>query len=60
MNLSDEELMTNCSRGVPGAFGTLMRRYETRLCKYIKGFVKNNDLAQDLTQETFLRAYFNS
>lgn len=57
MNLSDEELMINCSRGMPGAFAILMRRYESRLCKYINGFVKNNDLAQDLTQETFLRAY---
>lgn len=57
MNLSDEELMINCSRGVSGAFSILMRRYETRLFKYINGFVKNNDLAQDLTQEAFLRAY---
>ena len=57
MNLSDEELMTNCSRGMPGAFAILMRRYESRLYRYINRFVKNDDLAQDLTQETFLRAY---
>ena len=55
--MSDEELMISCSRGNPGAFATLMRRYEARLNRYINGFVKNNDLAQDLTQETFLRAY---
>ena len=57
MDLSDDELMVSCSRGSPRAFATLMRRYEARLTKYVNGFVKNNDLAQDLTQEVFLRAY---
>jgi RNA polymerase sigma-70 factor (ECF subfamily) len=57
MDLSDDELMINCSRGNPKAFAILMRRYEARLAKYISGFVKDGDLAQDLTQETFLRAY---
>ena len=57
MNLSDEELMISCSRGNPRAFAIIMRRYEARLTRYINGFVRNNDLAQDITQETFLRAY---
>lgn len=59
MKISDEELMTSCSQGDSKAFAILMSRYQTRLKKYINGFVKNNDLAQDLTQETFLRAYRN-
>ncbi len=57
MHLSDEELMIRCSQGDSKAFAILMRRYQARLTKYINGFVKNNDLAQDLTQETFLRVY---
>jgi RNA polymerase sigma-70 factor (ECF subfamily) len=57
MALSDEELMVSCSQGDSRAFAILMRRYQARLSKYISGFVKNKDLAQDLTQETFLRAY---
>ena len=57
MNLSDEELMIGCSQGDPEAFPVLMRRYQIRLNRYINRFVKNDDLAQDLTQETFLRAY---
>lgn len=57
MSLSDEELMTRCSQGESKAFAVLMRRYQARLIKYIDGFVKNSDLAQDLAQETFLRAY---
>jgi RNA polymerase sigma-70 factor (ECF subfamily) len=57
MNLSDEELMTGCSQGDPKAFPILMRRYQVRLTRYINRFVQNDDLAQDLTQETFLRAY---
>ncbi len=57
MSISDDDLMISCREGKPGAFATLMRRYETRLTKYINGFIKNDDLAQDLVQETFLRAY---
>ncbi len=57
MNLSDEELMISCSQGDPKSFAVLMRRYQARLNRYINRFVKNDDLAQDLTQETFLRAY---
>ena len=57
MNPSDEELMMSCRSDRPEAFGILMHRYQARLTKYINGFVKNDDLAQDLTQETFLRAY---
>ena len=57
MSLSDEELMVRCSRGDSRSFAILMRRYQARLARYISGFVKNADLAQDLTQETFLRAY---
>ena len=59
MKPSDEELMMSCSRGKPEAFAKLMHRYQDRLARYINGFVKNDDLAQDLTQETFLRAYRN-
>ena len=57
MHLSDEELMTNCSQGDTKAFAVLMRRYQARLTRYINKFVKNDDLAQDLTQEAFLRVY---
>ncbi|MFC1718067.1 RNA polymerase sigma factor [Candidatus Poribacteria bacterium] len=57
MNLSDEELMISCSQGDSKSFAVLMRRYQARLNRYINRFVKNDDLAQDLTQETFLRAY---
>jgi RNA polymerase sigma-70 factor (ECF subfamily) len=59
MSLSDDELMISCKQGNSKSFSLLMRRYEKRLIKYINGFVKNNDLAQDLTQEAFLRAYRN-
>jgi len=57
MHLSDEELMTSCSQGDTKAFAVLMRRYQARLTRYINRFVKNDDLAQDLTQEAFLRVY---
>jgi RNA polymerase sigma-70 factor (ECF subfamily) len=57
MKPSDEELMISCSEGNPKDFSILMHRYQARINKYIAGFVKNDELSQDLTQETFLRAY---
>ncbi|MBD3182693.1 sigma-70 family RNA polymerase sigma factor [Candidatus Poribacteria bacterium] len=57
MRLSDEELMVSCSNGKVKDFSIIMERYQDRIMRYIKGIVKNHDLAQDLTQETFLRAF---
>ncbi|MEM6778992.1 MAG: sigma-70 family RNA polymerase sigma factor [Planctomycetota bacterium] len=40
-----------------GAFEELVRRYEARLVRLMHHLVPPGDLAEDLTQETFLRVY---
>ena len=37
--------------------GTLFTAYHDRICRYIHGMVRNRAEAEDLTQETFLRAH---
>jgi RNA polymerase sigma-70 factor (ECF subfamily) len=55
--VNDARLVEEARHGDRGAFGELVRRYEGRLIRVILRFVQDRDLAEDLAQETFLRAY---
>jgi RNA polymerase sigma-70 factor (ECF subfamily) len=44
-------------RGSRSAFGELVLRYERRVLRVILQFVHDQDLAEDLAQEAFVRAY---
>ncbi len=55
--LSDARLVDECRRGNQAAFGELVQRYERRLLRVILRFVRDENLAEDLAQETFLRVY---
>lgn len=55
--LNDARLVEEARRGDRDAFGELVRRYERRLIRVIMRFVRDEDLARDLSQETFLRVY---
>jgi RNA polymerase sigma-70 factor (ECF subfamily) len=54
--ISDERLFIRYSRGDTDAFGELMDRYAVRLLRYCRSFVRSEDEAEDLVQETFLKA----
>jgi len=54
---SEARLVEAARRGNPEAFGRLVERYERRLLRVIQRFVRDAHLAEDLAQETFLRAY---
>jgi RNA polymerase sigma-70 factor (ECF subfamily) len=54
---SDARLVEEARGGDPDAFGQLVMRYEKRLLRLIGRFVADSDLARDLAQDTFLRAY---
>ncbi len=54
---SDARLVEDARRGDRDAFGALVQRYERRLVRVILRFVSDLELAKDLAQETFLRAY---
>ena len=54
--MTDEELVILYSKGKNQAFDTLLNRYQNRLYSYIYFIVKNTELAEDIFQETFVKA----
>ncbi len=53
----DASVVEMVRRGDRDAFGILVQRYERRLLSVLGRFVSDWDLARDLSQETFLRAF---
>lgn len=54
--LSDEILVRLYAEGENNAFDVLLNRHKNRVFAYILNIVKNQDLADDLFQETFVKA----
>jgi RNA polymerase sigma-70 factor (ECF subfamily) len=54
---SDEDLLARFRRGQPEAFGVLVRRYERELYGYLRRYVGDASLADDVFQNTFLQLY---
>lgn len=57
--ISDETLFGQVQQGDVQAFDAIVDRYKTRLFNCVYRMVHNNELAEDLVQETFLRVYRN-
>jgi RNA polymerase sigma-70 factor (ECF subfamily) len=57
---SDEDLMARFVRGQTEAFGVLLRRYERELYGYLRRYLGDSDLAEDVFQNTFLQLYLKS
>lgn len=53
----ESRLVEEARRGNHAAFGELASRYERRLIRVIRQFVKSHELAEDLAQEALLKAY---
>lgn len=54
---SDLELMTRVSRGDTESFTVLLQRHRSPVLNYFVRMVRDRALAEDLTQEVFLRVY---
>lgn len=54
--LTDEQLVRAFSEGDNAAFDTLLMRHKTRIFNYIFQVVKDKAVADDLFQETFIKA----
>jgi RNA polymerase sigma-70 factor (ECF subfamily) len=55
--LSDEELLLRFRAGQTGAFAVLVRRYERELYGYLRRYLNDGSLAEDVFQNTFLQLY---
>jgi RNA polymerase sigma-70 factor (ECF subfamily) len=57
---SDEDLLGRFCRGQTEAFGILVRRYERELYGYLRRYLGDSSLAEDVFQNTFLQLYLKS
>ncbi len=54
--MTDEQLVTAYAQGSNEAFDTLLKRHKDRVFNYILKVIKNEDTANDIFQETFVKA----
>ena len=57
---SDEDLLGRFCHGQTEAFGVLLHRYERELYGYLRRYLGDSDLAEDVFQNTFLQLYVKS
>lgn len=57
MQEPDPQLIRAASEGDLDAFDVLVRSYQEPVWRFLRGLVRDPALAEDLTQETFLRAF---
>jgi RNA polymerase sigma-70 factor (ECF subfamily) len=57
---TDEELLLHFRAGGEEAFGTLVRRYELELYGYLRRYLGDSTLAEDVFQNTFLQLHLKS
>jgi RNA polymerase sigma-70 factor (ECF subfamily) len=55
---SDDELILKAQEGDTRAFDVLVRRYQRKIYFLAYRMVKGHDAADDIAQETFIKAYF--
>lgn len=55
--LSPEQLAERSQAGCSEAFARLVEQYQIRIFNFVLQFVRNRHDAEDVTQETFLKAY---
>ena len=56
VGLTDEQLVIKYAEGVNEAFDVLLNRYKSKLFSYIYFAVRDRDLADDIFQDTFVKA----
>jgi RNA polymerase sigma-70 factor, ECF subfamily len=54
---SDEKLLARLREGEREAFGPLVRRYERELFGYLRRYLGDDDLADDVFQNTFVQVF---
>lgn len=55
-SMTDEQLVKAYAQGNNEAFDALLKRHQERIFNYILRIIKNEDIANDIFQETFVKA----
>jgi len=58
-SLSDSQVITSILGGQVDMYALIVERYEAKLMRYALFILKDYDVASDITQETFIKAYIN-
>lgn len=58
-SMSDEKLVRQVVTGDIQRYGELVERYEAPLLRYIVFLIHDHELAEDILQDTFIKAYRN-
>ena len=58
-NLSDSHIVSSILKGDIDKYALIVERYEAKLLRYANFLIKDYDMASDLVQETFIKAYTN-
>ena len=56
ISMTDEQLVKAYAQGNNEAFDILLKRHQDRVYNYILRIIKNEDIANDIFQETFVKA----
>ena len=56
LSMTDEQLVKAYAQGNNEAFDILLKRHQDRIYNYILRIIKNEDIANDIFQETFVKA----
>lgn len=56
LSMTDEQLVRAYAQGSNDAFDVLLKRHQDKIFNYILRIVKNEDVANDIFQETFVKA----
>lgn len=57
--ISDEDLIERFQQGDTGAYESIVKRYKDQLLNFVFRFLANEEEAEDVVQETFMRVYRN-
>ena len=57
--MDEAELITRCKNRDENAFRVLIEQYKTNLASFIYRIVWDEELTQDLVQETFIKVFLN-
>ena len=57
--MKDEDLVHQTLSGEASAFSKLVERHWEEVCSFVEGILGNRQDAEEVTQDAFLKAYFN-